>query len=68
MFDHGRWRNLESLPHPGSVNEGRKPEGGLSRVFAQAKAQIGPVLIGADQRRGRLFQLQELRAQRGIVL
>ena len=68
MFDHGRWRDSKSLPHPGSVNEGGKPEGGMPGVFAQAKAQIGPVFVGADQRRGCLFQLQELRAQGGIVL
>lgn len=68
MFDHGRRRDFESLPHSGSIHESGKPEGRLSGMLSQAEAQIGPMLVGADQFRGRLFQLQELRAQRGNVL
>lgn len=62
MFDHGCWRNSQSLPNPCSVNKGGQPEGGLSGMFAQAEAQIGPVPVGADQFGRRLLQLQELRA------
>lgn len=68
MCSHGCKRDSKSIPHSGSINEGGKSKGGLSGVFSQAEAQIGPMPVGADQCRGRLLQLQELRAQGGNVL